>query len=43
MHIEKSFFDNVLSTVMDVKGKTKDDAKACLDLESLCNRKELHL
>ena len=43
MHIEKNFFDTVLNTIMDVKGKTKDDAKARLDLESLCNRKELHL
>jgi len=43
MHIEKNFFDNVFNTVVDVKGKTKDDAKAHLDLESLCNRKELHL
>jgi len=43
MHIEKNFFDNVLNTVMDVTGKTKDDAKARLDLESLYNRKELHL
>jgi len=43
MHIEKNFFDNVLNTMMDVKGKTKDDAKARLDMETLCNCKKLHL
>jgi len=28
MHIEKNFFDNIFNTVMDVKGKTKDNDKA---------------
>ena len=28
---------------MCIRDRTKDDAKARLDLESLCNRKELHL
>ncbi|XP_057251810.1 uncharacterized protein LOC130591880 [Beta vulgaris subsp. vulgaris] len=27
MHIEKNVFDNVFHTIMDVKGKTKDDLK----------------
>ena len=43
MHIEKTFFDNVLNTVIRVKGKTKDDVKARLEMETLCSRKELHL
>ena len=28
MHIEKNYFDNIFNTVMDVKGKTKDNEKA---------------
>ncbi|XP_060202284.1 uncharacterized protein LOC132630734 isoform X1 [Lycium barbarum] len=28
MHIEKNYFDNLFNIVMDVKGKTKDNAKA---------------
>ena len=36
MHIEKNFFDNVFHTVMDNKDKTKDNAKARLDLVEYC-------
>ncbi|XP_074560392.1 uncharacterized protein LOC141816527, partial [Curcuma longa] len=43
MHIEKNVFDNVFNTIMDVKDKTKDNAKARKDLEQLCSRPELHL
>ncbi len=43
MHIEKNVFDNIFNTVMDVKGKTKDNENARLDLELYCNRPELHL
>ena len=43
MHIEKNVFDNVFNTVMDVKGKTKDNVKARLDLKEYCRRRELHL
>jgi len=28
---------------MDISGKTKDNAKARLDMKELCARKELHL
>ncbi|KAG8366059.1 hypothetical protein BUALT_Bualt17G0036600 [Buddleja alternifolia] len=35
MHIEKNMFDNVFNTVMDVKGKTKDNVKARLDLQNI--------
>ena len=43
MHIEKNFFDNVFNTIMDVKGKTKDNEKARRDLELFCCRSDLHL
>ena len=42
MHIEKNFFDNIFNTVMNVEGKTKDNAKSREDLKSLCRRRELH-
>jgi hypothetical protein len=31
MHIEKNMFENIFNTVVDVKGKTKDNIKARLD------------
>ncbi|XP_059292009.1 uncharacterized protein LOC132045446 [Lycium ferocissimum] len=43
MHIEKNYFDNLFNTVMDVKGKTKDNQKARLDLKEYCRRPELNL
>jgi len=32
MHIEKNMFENIFNTVMDMKGKTKDNIKARLDI-----------
>ncbi|OMO58327.1 Transposon, En/Spm-like protein [Corchorus capsularis] len=43
MHVEKNVFDNVFNTVMDVKGKTKDNLKARMDLQLYCKRPELEL
>jgi hypothetical protein len=43
MHIEKNVFENIFNTVMDVKGKTKDNIKARLDLALFCNRKNMEL
>jgi len=43
MHIEKNFFDNIFNTVMDVKGKTKDNVKARRDLSIHCDRQDLEL
>ncbi|XP_070014701.1 uncharacterized protein [Nicotiana sylvestris] len=43
MHIEKNYFDNFFNTVMDVKGKTKDNLKARMDLQEYCRRLELYL
>jgi hypothetical protein len=41
MHIEKNVFDNIFNTVMDVKGKTKDNIKARMDIALFCNRKNI--
>ncbi|OMO57998.1 Transposon, En/Spm-like protein [Corchorus capsularis] len=43
MHVEKNVFDNVFNTVMDVKGKTKDNVKARMDLPLYCKRPDLEL
>ena len=43
MHIEKNVFDNVFNTLMDVKGKTKDNIQARMDMTVICKRKELEL
>ena len=42
MHIEKNICDNILGTIMNVKGKTKDNLKSRLDLKSMGIRPELH-
>ena len=43
MHIEKNFSENIINTVMDIPGKTKDDIKARMDMLILCSRQELNL
>jgi hypothetical protein len=43
MHIEKNMFENIFNTVMDVKGKTKDNIKARLDIALYCKRKNIEL
>ena len=43
MHIEKNVFENIFNTVMDVKGKTKDNIKARLDVALFCNRQNIEL
>ncbi|KAK9286236.1 hypothetical protein L1049_014622 [Liquidambar formosana] len=43
MHIEKNICDNVLGTLMNIDGKTKNTLKARIDLEKLGIKKELHL
>uniref|UniRef100_A0A803MDR6 Transposase-associated domain-containing protein n=1 Tax=Chenopodium quinoa TaxID=63459 RepID=A0A803MDR6_CHEQI len=42
MHIEKNVCDNVLATLLDVPGKSKDHHKARLDLQEMGIREELH-
>jgi hypothetical protein len=41
MHNEKNVFDNVFNTIIDVKGKMKDNLKARRDLKVYCHRPEL--
>ncbi|XP_058010530.1 uncharacterized protein LOC110655973 [Hevea brasiliensis] len=41
MHIEKNVFENIFNTVMNVEGKTKDNAKSREDLKEFCHRPEL--
>ncbi|KAL0328155.1 UNVERIFIED_CONTAM: hypothetical protein Scaly_2248100 [Sesamum calycinum] len=41
MHIEKNVFHNIFNTVMDIKGKTKDNMNAHRDLKIICNHPEL--
>jgi len=43
MHIEKNMFENIFNTVMDMRGKTKDNIKARLDIALFCNRKNMEL
>ncbi|KAI0516679.1 hypothetical protein KFK09_009356 [Dendrobium nobile] len=43
MHIEKNFLDNIFNTIMDVKGKSKDNVKAMMDIKEFCRRKNLEL
>ena len=43
MHVEKNVCEQILHTIMDVKGKTKDDVHARRDLVEHCKRRKLHL
>jgi hypothetical protein len=43
MHIEKNVFENIFNTVMDVKGKTKENITARLNIALFCNRKYMEL
>ncbi|XP_061373828.1 uncharacterized protein LOC133316129 [Gastrolobium bilobum] len=43
MHIERNVFCNILYTVMDTKGSTKDTLNARLDIANICVRPDLHL
>lgn len=43
MHIEKNIADNILFTLMNIPGKTKDNINSRRDLELLGYKKELHL
>ena len=43
MHVEKNFFDNLMNTILNVQGKTKDNLKSRYDLVDICSRSELHV
>ena len=42
MHIEKNICDNILGTLLEMDGKSKDGTKARLDLEFLKIREDQH-
>ncbi|WMV38457.1 hypothetical protein MTR67_031842 [Solanum verrucosum] len=42
MHIEKKKCDNIMGTIINVKGKTQDTIKTRLDLQEMNIRSELH-
>ncbi|XP_020874109.1 uncharacterized protein LOC110226513 [Arabidopsis lyrata subsp. lyrata] len=43
MHTEKNFLDNIMNTLMSVKGKSKDNIMSRLDIENFCSRPALHI
>ena len=43
MHIEKNLVDNIIDTLLNLDGKTKDNLKARQDLKDMGLRSELHL
>jgi len=43
MHIENNYFDNIVNTMMNVGGKTKDNDKARRDIGLYCWCKDLQL
>jgi hypothetical protein len=42
MHIEKNVMDNILGTILDIKGKTKDNLQARQDLQEMSLRPKLY-
>ena len=36
INIKKNVFDNLFNTMMDIKGKTKDNVKVRMDLREYC-------
>jgi hypothetical protein len=42
MHIEKNVCDNIINTLLDISGKSKDNLNARLDLQALGIRSDLH-
>ena len=43
MHVEKNVCDNIVGTLLNIEGKTKDADKAHLDFANMNIKKELHL
>jgi len=41
MHIENNMFENIFNTVMDIKGKIKDNIKARMDITLFYERMRL--
>jgi hypothetical protein len=43
MHIEKNMFEKKINRVKNIKGKTKDNMKARIDIPLFCHRKNRKL
>jgi hypothetical protein len=43
MHIDKNVMDNIFGTILDIKGKMKDNLEAQKDLFEMGLRPTLHL
>ena len=43
VHIKKNMIDNIIGTLLSLKGKAKDNPKACLDLQAMGIQSALHL
>jgi len=43
MHTKKNFLDNIMNTLMSVKGKSKDNIMSIMVIERLCSRLDLHI
>ena len=43
MHKENNVFVNIFNTVMDMKGKIKDNIKARMNITLSCHRKNMEL
>jgi len=43
MHIEKNMFENIFNTVMDMKGKKRDNMEARMDIPLFCHHKNIEL
>jgi hypothetical protein len=43
MHQECNVAESIISTCLDIMGKTKDNLKARRDVEDICNRPSLEL
>ena len=43
MHTEKNVGESLFHTVLNIPGKSKDNVKARVDVEKLCDRKRLHM
>ena len=43
MHIEKNICDSIISTLLNIEGKTKDTLKSRIDLTHLATRSDLQV
>jgi hypothetical protein len=43
MHTEKNVAESIFHIVLNIPGKSKDNVKARVDVEQLCDRTKLHM